>query len=78
MALVFLTFVAVNTPLKKKIPAWAPGVLQPSLILLESGDVCGENRILIFPSFINISLCSFGEFTFNFLLTFVNVFSLQL
>lgn len=24
-------------------PAWAPGVLQPSLVLLESADVCGEN-----------------------------------
>lgn len=59
-----------HTP-EEKIPAWAPGVLQPSLILLESGDVCGENRILIFPSFINISLCSFGEFTFNFFIDFL-------
>ncbi len=53
-----------HTPEEK--PAWAPGVLQPSSILLESGDVCGENGILMFPSFVDISFCSFGGFTFIF------------
>lgn len=54
----------------EEIPAWEPVVLQPSLVLLEYGHVSGENRILIFPSF--------DGFPFHFLMTFVNVFSLQL